>query len=325
MAIENFNPEEFGKNPFQQACQLVPKDLTEEQQKYVVNKVYQFCVLAGNALNQDQNLSLNSNQAVMITQFIGEWTFHKSIDLIKSGVPHDCWDQVLQEIAFAVYETAKQTQINGIDPEKTIGIVEKAVNASYENSLRELAKNRKINEAEISNILTYSNIDKMAEKQNPPDNPSAQQPQQTQQAQIDQKSLKFAAIAILLKTLSKEKFEKILASMDAEQVAQIKKFLAIPNLEQKVDPAIVEQFLKDFKNNMNSIKQYVQENLNPFDELKELFSEIEIKKAVQGERKKIKEYVNYCLVDIPTSYKNVEFSPLLSKVIANYIKDKLIV
>ena len=95
MPIANFNPQEFGQSLAHQAQQVIPEDLTEEQTQYVVNKVYQFCVLAGNALNQDPNITFDANQACVIAQFIGEWTFHKSIDVIRANIPQDCWDQTL--------------------------------------------------------------------------------------------------------------------------------------------------------------------------------------------------------------------------------------
>lgn len=314
MAIDNFDHQEFGKNLAQQAQQVIPSDLTEEQQKYAVNKVYQFCILAGNALTQDPNLSYNANQASIIVQFIGEWTFHKSVDVIRANIPQDCWDQILQEIAFAVFEMAKHTQNNNVSPDQAVSMVEAEVIASYENCLRELVKAGKIKETEIENILAYSNIDLMAQASTP-DSPASKAE--------EEKALKYASIALLLKTLPELKREKILASMDQQEAGQIRMLMQIPDLEERIDPNLVDKFLKNFKSNVPSIKRHIYSQTNNIMSLKGQFTELEIKKVIQFERKKIRDYVDFCLVDIPTAYARVEFSPHVAGIITNYIKSKL--
>ncbi|OGI18451.1 MAG: hypothetical protein A2287_05550 [Candidatus Melainabacteria bacterium RIFOXYA12_FULL_32_12] len=314
MTISNFNPQEFGQSLAQQAQQVIPQDLTDEQKQYVVNKVYQFCILAGNALNQDPNINFDANQASIIVQFIGEWTFHKSIDAIRAGVPQDCWDQILQDVAFAIFEKAKNTQSAGIPQDQAISMVEQEVAASYEKSLRELIKSGKINEQDLTGVMAHSNIDQMAQSE-----------QNNPQMSVDEekKTIKYASIALLLKTLSDTKKDKILSALGSQEAEQIKMFMQIPDLESKVDPALIDQFLKDFKRNMSSIKRHIYSQSNNIMSLKEQFTELEIKKVVQFERKKIKDYVDYCLVDIPTAYIPVEFSSQVSSIITNYIKSKL--
>ena len=86
MPIEGFNPEEFSKNLTSQVVGVIPQDLSEEDKKFVVNIVYKFLIMAAGALNKDDNSPLNAQQASTITQFIGEWAFHKSVDLSRAKI-----------------------------------------------------------------------------------------------------------------------------------------------------------------------------------------------------------------------------------------------
>ena len=103
MAIEGFDFQEFSKNLAQQATSVVPADLSENDKTYVINLVYSYCNLAGDALSKDENINLNVEQASIVCQFIGEWSFHKSIDVIRAGVPVDFRDEVMQKVAFTVF------------------------------------------------------------------------------------------------------------------------------------------------------------------------------------------------------------------------------
>jgi len=139
MAVEGFNSEQFAQNLAQQAVELVPKDLDENQKRFVVNIIYRYCVLAGNALIQDNSIKLSAEQASIICQFIGEWTFHKSIDLIRGKVQEECWEPILQKIAFTIFEVAKKTQINNVPQEETMTIIEQEVNRSYREAINEFS------------------------------------------------------------------------------------------------------------------------------------------------------------------------------------------
>ena len=105
MPIEGFNPEEFSKNLTSQVVGVIPQDLSEEDKKFVVNIVYKFLIMAAGALNKDDNSPLNAQQASTITQFIGEWAFHKSVDLSRAKIPQPLREPVLQD---ALRRTGKQ-------------------------------------------------------------------------------------------------------------------------------------------------------------------------------------------------------------------------
>ena len=108
MPIEGFDYKQFAADLAQQAKAVLPPDLSAEDKKYVVNIVNNFCYLAGEALEKDATVSFDVNQASIVTQFIGEWAFHKSVDLIRGHIDPQFRDAVLQKVAFTVFEIAKQ-------------------------------------------------------------------------------------------------------------------------------------------------------------------------------------------------------------------------
>ena len=107
MPIEGFDYKEFAKNLAEQAGQVIPADISDPDKQYIVNIVYNFSYMAGEALSNDAQLKFNAEQASLVTQFIGEWTFHKSIDLIKGKIPAQNREAILQIIAANIFNTAK--------------------------------------------------------------------------------------------------------------------------------------------------------------------------------------------------------------------------
>ena len=87
MATPDFDYENFAQNLAAQAQELVPADFDDNQKQYVINTLGNFAMLSGQTLAQDPNLNFNADQAITITQIIAEWSFHKSVDLIRSGIP----------------------------------------------------------------------------------------------------------------------------------------------------------------------------------------------------------------------------------------------
>ena len=91
MAIEGFDYKGFAASMAEQAKGLAPADLQEQEKEYIVKTLANFTLLAGEALYNDTELQINADQAVFITQVIAEWSFHKSVDLIKSGILPQYW------------------------------------------------------------------------------------------------------------------------------------------------------------------------------------------------------------------------------------------
>ena len=180
MTIKGFDYKGFAENLASQATELVPKEFNENEKNYVTNTLLNFSMLAGEALYQDQeNLGLNADQATMITQIIAEWAFHKSVDLIKSGIPQQYWDPIMQKIAFTIFEIAKQTFKQGLPQDQILQLIEHHVKKTYLDSITELKEKNLIDEGLMEKAASQSNIDTVMQQM---ENSGEIQAEQTQAA-----------------------------------------------------------------------------------------------------------------------------------------------
>lgn len=313
MAITSLNSQEFSKDLAQQAINYVPADLTEDQRSYVAKKVFDFSLIAGNHLVERYNDKLNDDQARTIIQFIGEWTFHKGVDTIRAGVPQSHWDEVLQQVAFAALQMAIQSFLEGAEQAKIAVAIELQVTSAYENAIKSLASSGVIKEESVSQIISHSNVDKMAKES-------------TGNVVADEdKIIKYAAIAIVLKKLSQEKVQRLLSSFSVEEQQQIFSYVNIENLEQKIDPALVYQYLIDLNKNIARIASpKSSEAIANIKALTKNFKEEEIVNTLSYERSKIIDYVETCLFESTPKALQVELSPYIAKILYSYIKSKLV-
>ena len=181
----------------EQATELVPKELEGREKEYVVKTLGNFTLLAGEALYNDDSLKLTVEQAVFITQIIAEWSFHKSIDLIHSGILPQYWDSIMQKIAFTIFEVAKQAVIRNIPQDQLLQAVEHHVIKVYNQSIEELQQKGVIDEEIKNRAESQSNIDAMAqqaqaerEKQRQAEAEAASKENQIQQEQVQQQKQK---------------------------------------------------------------------------------------------------------------------------------------
>ena len=103
--LKSFDYDAFAKDLAGQASQVVPRDVKKEDKDFTIEIIYRFCKMAGEALTKEENSQLNAQEASLVTQFIGEWIFHKSIDIIRAGIEPKYRESILQKIAFTVFDT----------------------------------------------------------------------------------------------------------------------------------------------------------------------------------------------------------------------------
>ena len=162
MPIEGFDYKEFAEMMSSQAGELIPKEFNDMQKNYVVKTLSNFTLLAGEAIANDEALGFNADQAIFVTQIIAEWAFHKSIDLVHSGILPEHWDGIMQKIAFTIFEVAKQAIMKNVPQDQILQLIEHHVNKSYKDAIDNLEK-RGVISAEISQkAMSQSNIDDMA-------------------------------------------------------------------------------------------------------------------------------------------------------------------
>lgn len=249
MAIEGFDFKQFAKTLAEQAGQVIPAQIDESDKQYIVNIVFNFSYMAGEALFNDPNLNFNAQQASVVTQFIGEWSFHKAIDLIKGGIDPQFRDAILQKIAFTVFEIGKQAILKEMTQDDMINIVEFHVKKAYAESLQELQKNGALSDEQYNNAVNCSNIDEMA-KQVSEDAQAAQQSDEYANNMSDNKILKLATLAMVIKRLPENKRAAVLKKMKVEDAGIVQEYARMEGLEEKLDQNVSVKCLEDIKKNL---------------------------------------------------------------------------
>lgn len=310
--IQGFDQRAFAKNLALEASQVIPANISEADKKFVVEIIHKFCLLCGDALVKDEKYNLNAQQASMITQFIGEWTFHKSIDLINGGIAPELREGVLQKVAFTVFEIAKQAISKNLPQEQTIQVIEIQVKNCFKQAIEDLKAKGRIDEKLAENTISQSSIDAMSQQQ-------FEEEQGLGDDLSDAKILKLASLALLIKKLPKEKAEAIIAKFNQSEAQVLSQYVKMPNLEQKIDKGITIRCL-------NEIKEVLPEPkvISPDRIYAKLFKIVKtndknkISNIIDNERPLIKQFVLS-----PYTKDEVKIPTRVSNTILKYLEEKL--
>jgi hypothetical protein len=316
LVLKDLNPQEFAKNLAQQATGYVPGDINEECKNYIVKKVHEFCLITGDHLKKNFAAKFSDEQAVIIIQFIGEWTFHKAIDIIRSGLQTQYWDQILQQVAFSALKAAIHANLENFEQAKAAAFIENNVMSTYEECIKQLVKANVITEAKVKDILSYSNVDKMAQEAG---GGTASTPEE------EEKTLKYATIAIVLKQMPKNKVNSILEKLGHEEREKILSCLKIEDIENKLDSSIIDKYLKELKKNLCIIKKpSSNEIVESMKKLQSRFSEEEIINLTLFERSEIQRFISDCLFEKSSKNVRIELSSYIAKIVYGYLSAKLV-
>ena len=328
MPIEGFDYKGFAESMAQQAGQLVPQDMKDFEKEYIVKTLGNFTMLAGEALANDASLNLNAEQAVFITQIIAEWSFHKSVDLVHSGILPEHWDGIMQKIAFTIFEVAKQAIIRNIPQDQLLSAVEHHVVKVYKQSIEELQQKGIIDEETMKKAESQSNIDEMAQQaaEEQQKQIEAQQEEQAKQASeaqkrreekraqrkanrqsasnssmasstipqaITKKQLKLMSLALVMKILSQDKVTTILNKFDAKDSSEIFRYMNIANLESQIDGDLVTECIREMRDFLPVKRKLTKENI--LLDLRDYFSQCsreKIEKIIKHERPIVKRFIS---------------------------------
>lgn len=161
MAIEGFNYKEFIEDLSSQAEGILPADFQNFQKQYVIKTVRNFSNRYAETMNNDDKTKYSAYQAMFITQIISEWTFYKSIDIIKAGIPYEYWDGILDKIAFTIFAVVTQAVPKGLSDDQSLQIAEHHVHKSYKEALTGLNERGYIDKFVLDNALRQSSIEDM--------------------------------------------------------------------------------------------------------------------------------------------------------------------
>lgn len=317
MSIAGFDPKAFAEDLTGQAKEVIPADLPQQEKDFIANTLQRYCLLAGEALVNDNSANLNAQQVSIITQFIGEWTFHKSIDLIRSGVPLDKCDPILQKVAFAVFEEARDVIMNNVEQNEAITRVENAVAAAYQEALTEMQKQHQLDEAAAQKAMQESNIDKMAQEVSE-QNQQQQPQQQSQGSGASDKLLRLAAVAMLLKKMDNKNVGKILSKFSDREAKAISSYMKVEGIEEAFDMNKVTKYMHEF---LLTIPQEAQEynekqTRRKYMELSKSVPQEELDSILRNERSKVKLSME--------NAKNIKNMPSkVSGIVLDYLQEKV--
>ncbi len=301
MPIPDFDYKAFATDLAQQAAGVVPPEISKPDKDYIVSLVLNFCNMCGEALSNDTEYQYTAEDAYLITQFIGEWTFHKSIDLIHGKIPRQHRDKILQQIAFTVFEIAKQCVKQKMPQTETIKLVEVHVNRTYQKALADLQKKGALTAEQANTAAKMSNIDDMS-KQAPGADAS------------DTKLLKLVSFAMILRTMPKDKVASIISRFDKSDADILNEYMKMEDLESKLDPELVVMYLKEIKGNLPSpSKQSLPKIRKRLAKLVRPENRKKIEKLFEKERPMIRQFV----------FNGVDVPPRIADVICSYIEEKV--
>ena len=277
MPIPDFDYKAFATDLAQQASEGVPPEISESDKDYIVCLVLNICNLYGSRLLLDSKCT--AADAYLIIQFIGEWTFHKSIDLIHGKIPRQHRDKILQQIAFTVFEIAKQCVKQKKSQNEAICLVEVQVDKTYQQALDDLQKKGALTAEQASTAAKMSNIDDMTK-------------QATGADASDITLLKLVSFAMILRTMPQEKVSSIISRFEKSDADILNEYMKMDDLENKLDSEIICDYLIDLNFQLDKITKepkllisyYSEEFLKLSDEELEILYLIKIREWVNKDR-----------------------------------------
>lgn len=335
MAINGFDYKGFAQNLAQQAFELIPADFNDMQKNYVANTLLNFSTIAGQSLYDEGQFDLDT--AIMITQIIAEWSYHKSVDLVRSGIPQQYWDPVMQKIAFTIFEIAKNAFGQNLPQDQILQLIEHHVKKTYLDCVAELKDKNLIDEGLMEQAASQSNIDAMQQQM--------QQEEQQQQAAANQgsmpaqgnnnipmpqsrglavppgtdtKILKLATLALLFQKVKQEKVQTILNKFDPNDAQSVIKFMEMPDLGQKVDASVALRCLQEIRTNLPKSRLALSPSkvVAKVQNISQYVQRPQLEQMLKLERPKVKKFVFNALEG-----EYYEIPPKVANIIATHIED----
>lgn len=347
MAIKGFDYKGFAQSMHAQAAELVPPQFTPDQKEYIAATLLKFSMIAGEALDKDGEF--NADQAMMITQIIAEWSFHKSVDLINSGIPRQYWDPIMQKIALTIFEVSKNAFRQNVPQDQALEAIEHHVRNTYVNAIEELKKRNLIDEELMERAVSQSNIDTMAQNADeqmqaeaaaqqaggatqPQGRPQGAPPQGAVQAnvnlpkapnglqQLDSESakmLRLVTVAMLFQRMQQDKVQVILDRFNPDEANDIIRYMGMNDLPQKIDPRTVMQCLREFRDFLPAQPLNISRTkiVNKIKALGDFIDRPKLELLLKSERARVRRFVFSALEG-----EVVDMPPKVAYIIASHIE-----
>ena len=143
----------------------LPDDVNKLQQDYLINNIRRSTILLARSFQEDKVFqTLEFERQCILIQIMAEWSFHKEIDLFRSGIPAKYWKLVMQKIWYTMWEVMYACVRNNAPENVILSVIERYVNRTYNDAVEELKNSKAITQETEENAKVQSNIEIMAQK-----------------------------------------------------------------------------------------------------------------------------------------------------------------
>lgn len=311
--LKTFQCDAFAKDLATQASQVVPADIPQEGKDFIVEIINRYCKMAGDALINEENSKLNAQQASLITQFIGEWIFHKSVDIIRAKIEPKYREGILQKVAFTVFDIAKKAVEKDIPQEQLIALVEAQVKKCFTKAIEELREKGILTKEATDNAMSQSNIDAMAAKQ------VQEETAQDIAVMSDSKIIKLASLAVLIKNFPTERLKGILQKFNKPERDVLIQYLKMPDLEQKLDTNATMRCIEEMKNTLpEAVVISFERVYKKLCKIVKNSSKERVLNIINNERPEIREFVMSCYVN-----KKKKIPAHIADIVVKYLEENV--
>ncbi len=312
-SVKTFDYKAFATDLAGQASEVVPEDISTEDKDFVIDIIFRFCAMAGDALVKEENSKLSASGASLICQFIGEWIFHKSIDIIRAKIDPQYREGILQKVAFTVFDIAKKAVEKEIPQDQIIVIVETQVKKCFTAAMEDLAGRGILDEEVAKDALSQSNIDAMANQQ------VQEEVEHDIASMSDAKIIKLASLAVLMRNFSSEKLKKVLQGFNKPEREVLIKYLKMSDLEEKLDMRATLRCFEEIKNTLpEAVVVSFDKAYKKMYKIVKNSEKNEILNIIDNERPAVKEFVLSCY-----NNKRKQLPAYVADVISKYLEENV--
>lgn len=113
----------------------LPDYLSEKQKKHVVDTIYNFMNITYDILTERNS---DISYVRFMTDLVGKFTFYKSIDLYRLNLEKDIANEVLQNIAYVVFEISRMAAERNLSKDDIYKIAKHHAQKEYKNNINKL-------------------------------------------------------------------------------------------------------------------------------------------------------------------------------------------
>ena len=158
--MKNFEYKKLALEFRSEAEKNLPVDIEENHKNIFLDTIYKFSLITGEAMAKDKNVK-SPMDAMVMTQILSEWTFHKYIDLLRSEIPERYHESILQKVGFTIYEIAMQALLQKLPYDDICALVEHHVNKAFDRACEGLVNNGVISREACDTALAQCNINNL--------------------------------------------------------------------------------------------------------------------------------------------------------------------